>query len=104
MPKCYQGVSHSAAQRAILWLFIDQIRLPVRFYFAFRLGFFFEIGKKEDILDWEWGLISDPGNREKRPLLCAQKSVVFPQNTECIAKYWILPMESHLFKLKIEAV
>ena len=25
-----------------------------------------ELEKKEDILDWEWGLISDPGEREKR--------------------------------------
>ena len=36
-------------------------------FFTFRLGFFFEIGKGKDILDWEWGLISDPGDREKRP-------------------------------------
>ena len=39
---------------------------PVRFIFTFRL-FFFKLGKKEDILDWEWGLISDPGDREERP-------------------------------------
>ena len=26
-----------------------------------------KLGKMEDILDWEWGLISDPGDREKRP-------------------------------------
>ena len=39
----------------------------VRFIFTFRLGFILKIGKKEDILDWEWGIISDPGDREKRP-------------------------------------
>ena len=26
-----------------------------------------KLEKKEDILDWEWGPISDPGDREKRP-------------------------------------
>ena len=37
-------------------------------FLSFRLGIFFlEIGKKEDILDWEWGLYSAPGDREKRP-------------------------------------
>ena len=28
---------------------------------------FWKLGKKEDILDWEWGLLSAPGDREKRP-------------------------------------
>ena len=51
-------VSYSAAQRVI-----NRTGSPARY-----LGFFFlEIGKKEDILDWEWGLISGPGDREKRP-------------------------------------
>ena len=26
-----------------------------------------ELGEKEDNLDWEWGLLSAPGDREKRP-------------------------------------
>ena len=33
-----------------------------------------ELGRKEDILDWEWGRISDPGDREKRP--CKYLSLV----------------------------
>ena len=37
-------------------------------FFSFKLGFFGgKLGKKEDILDWEMGRISDPGDREKRP-------------------------------------
>ena len=39
------------------------------FLWASNWEFFFEIGKKEDILDWEWGLYSAPGDREKRPCL-----------------------------------
>ena len=41
-------------------------------WFSFKLGFFYEIGKKVDILDWEWGRISDPGDREKRPWPCIE--------------------------------
>ena len=38
------------------------------FFWNFRLGIFFlKLGKKEDILDWEWGLYSAPGDRDKRP-------------------------------------
>ena len=33
-----------------------------------------KIGKKEYIFDWEWGLISDPGDREKRPWQCSAAS------------------------------
>ena len=29
--------------------------------------FFLKLGKKEDILDWEWGIYLAPGDREKRP-------------------------------------
>ena len=29
--------------------------------------FFWKLGKKEDILDWELGLLTTPGDREKRP-------------------------------------
>ena len=51
-------VSHIAAQRVITCVIV----------FTFRLGIFLlKFGKKEDILDWEWGLISDNGDREKRP-------------------------------------
>ena len=36
-----------------------------------------QLGKKEDILDWEWGLISDPDCRDKRPcidtIVCSEK-------------------------------
>ena len=43
--------------------------LPGKILFlSFRLGFFFlKLGKKEDILDWEWGLYLAPGDWEKRP-------------------------------------
>ena len=42
--------------------------LPGKIFFSFRLGiFFWKLGKKEDILDWEWGLYLTPGDREKRP-------------------------------------
>ena len=43
--------------------------LPGKILFlSFRLGiFFWKLGKKEDILDYEWGLYSAPGDREKRP-------------------------------------
>ena len=43
--------------------------LLVRFFFwASDWEFFFwKLGKKEDILDWEWGLYSASGDREKRP-------------------------------------
>ena len=42
--------------------------LPVMIFLCFRLGFVRgKLGKKEDILDWEWGLYSAPGDREKRP-------------------------------------
>ena len=33
--------------------------------------------KKEDILDWEWGLISDPGDMEKRPWDVHKDNVLF---------------------------
>ena len=37
-------------------------------FLSFILGIiFWKLGKKEDILDWEWGLYSAPGDREKRP-------------------------------------
>ena len=32
-----------------------------------QILFFEKLGKKEDILDWEWGLYSAPGDREKKP-------------------------------------
>ena len=42
--------------------------LPGKILFlSFRLGFLWKLGKKEDILDWEWGLYSAPGDRAKRP-------------------------------------
>ena len=46
----------------------DQIARKTPSFFSFKLGIFWgKLGKKEDILDWEWGRISDPGDREKRP-------------------------------------
>ena len=42
--------------------------LPGKIFFELQIGiFFWKLGKKEDILDWEWGLYSHPGDREKRP-------------------------------------
>ena len=60
-------VSYSMAQRAILRLFIESNSLTGEIFLPSDWEFFGEIGKKEDILGWEWGLISDPGDREKRP-------------------------------------
>ena len=38
--------------------------------FSFKFGNFWgKLGKKEDILDWERGRISDPGDREKMPCI-----------------------------------
>ena len=60
-----RSVFYSAAQRVTLGLFIGR---PGEIYFYLQIGIFFgNFGKKEDILDWEWGLIPDPGGREKRP-------------------------------------
>ena len=48
-------------------LLFNIIRSLVRFFFELQIGIFFEMGKEEDIFDWEWGLYSGPGDREKRP-------------------------------------
>ena len=65
MPKRYKGLSVTAQLREqfIRYLLIK----PSEIYFYLQIGIFFKLGKKEDILDWEWGLISDSGDREKRP-------------------------------------
>ena len=45
-------------------------------FLSFRLGiFFWKLGKKDDILDWEWGLCLAPGDREKRLCGHQQKSL-----------------------------
>ena len=36
-------------------------------FFVSDWVFWGKMGKKEAILDWEWGLYSAPGDREKRP-------------------------------------
>ena len=42
--------------------------VPGKIFFELQIGnFFWKLGKKKDILDWEWGLYSAPGDREKRP-------------------------------------
>ena len=48
---------------------IFQLNLfPGEIFLSFRLGFLGgKLGKKEDNLDREWGLLSAPGDREKRP-------------------------------------
>ena len=48
--------------------------LPGKIFFELQIGNFFwgKFGKKEDILDWEWGLYSAPGDWEKRLCLCAK--------------------------------
>ena len=63
--------------------------LPGKILFlSFRLGFFFwKLGKKEDVLDWEWGLYSATCDREKRPwqitcscnlkLICSNLAIIF---------------------------
>ena len=46
----------------------DQNALKTPNFLASNWEFFWgKLGKKEDIFDWEWGRISDPGDREKRP-------------------------------------
>ena len=44
------------------------MREKQQFFFSFKLVIFVQkLGKKEDILDWEWGLIWDPGDRRNGP-------------------------------------
>ena len=63
--------SYSSAQRAVMRLFFNWNRSLERFFFwALDWEFSLEFGKREDILDWEWGLYSAPGDREKRPWHC----------------------------------
>ena len=46
--------------------------------FSYKLGIFLgNLGKKEDILDWEWSLISDPGDGEKRPCAAIEYMAYF---------------------------
>ena len=46
----------------------DQIARKTPNFLASIWEFFWgKLGKKMKILDWEWGRISDPGDREKRP-------------------------------------
>ena len=53
-------------------------------FLSFRLGiFFWKLGKKKDILDWEWGLYSAPGDREKRPWEQTLNSRVNPLTLTC---------------------
>ena len=59
-----RSVCYSSTQRAIQGLFIDQTRWYL--FLPSDWDFFWKWGKKEDILDWKWGLIFDPGDREKR--------------------------------------
>ena len=40
---------------------------PGEIFLASDWDFFWKLGKKEDNLDWEWGLLSAPGDRMKRP-------------------------------------
>ena len=66
VPKCYHGLSVTAWLSEQFWGY-SSIK-PGKIYFYLKIGKFFENwGKKEDILDWEWGLISDPGDSKKRP-------------------------------------
>ena len=44
---------------------------PGEIFLASDWDFLGEIGKKDN-LDWEWGLLSAPGDREKRP--CSRKT------------------------------
>ena len=62
MPKGYQGLSVTAQLREQFWGYLSIAPGKINFYL--QIGIFFgKLGKKEDILDWEWGLISDPGDR-----------------------------------------
>ena len=36
------------------------------FYFFLELGIFFQLGKKQTNLHWEWGRISDPWHRAEK--------------------------------------
>ena len=66
MPIRYHGQSNSAESNFAAIFQLNS--LPVKILFELDIGnLFLEIGKKEDILDWEWCLLSAPGDREKRP-------------------------------------
>ena len=67
MPKCYQGLSVTVRLRVQFWGYLSIE--PGEIYFYLQIGIFFNSGKKRDILDLEWDLISDPGDKEKRPFI-----------------------------------
>ena len=76
----YLGQSYSATQRAILRLFLNSF--PNESFLASDWNFFGgggKLGKKEDNLDLEWGLLSVPGDREKRPCTHIWKSNILEQ-------------------------
>ena len=58
----------------------DQIARKTPNFLASNWEFLGEIGKKEDILDWEWGQILDPGEREKRPCPVYSLPLLSPPN------------------------
>ena len=64
----YHKCQSYIAQRAILQAIFQLNSPPGKIFLASDWEFFFwKLGKKEDILDREWGLYSAPGDREKRP-------------------------------------
>ena len=67
MPKCYQGQLQHGSESNSAAIYQSNLLRSEVYFLPSDWKFFWKLGKKEDILDWEWGLISDPGDREKRP-------------------------------------
>ena len=71
----------------------DQNARKTTIFVASNWEFFLKLGKKEDILDWEWGRISDPGDREKRP--CSRLRKIKARVFEFFLHIQILPLNGN---------
>ena len=49
-------------------LYIKRVKKKFFFFFFFNWEFFFQLGKKQPDLHWEWGRISDPWHRAEKAL------------------------------------
>ena len=73
-------LSRSVLQHDLESNFGDDLSMePSESYFYLHIGIFFlKLGKKEDILDWEWGQISTVGDKEERPCKLFFMHMIYP--------------------------